>query len=100
MKVVLNGCYGGFSLSEAALKLGREMTGNPNWGKFGGFHGDLERADPALVAVVERLGDAASGDFAQLRVEDIAPGSRWRIDEYDGNECVLNADDYEWSVAT
>ena len=58
MKVVLNGCYGCFGLSDAALKLGREMTGDANWGIF---YCDGERADLTLVAVVQRLGEAANG---------------------------------------
>lgn len=60
---------------------------------------ELERDDPVLVQVVEELGDAANGDYAKLRIEEVAPGSRYRIDEYDGFESVKTADDYDWQVA-
>lgn len=65
---------------------------------FGHFH-DLSRTDPLLVEAVETLGDAASGDYASLAIREIPDGSRYRIDEYDGNESVMTPDDYEWSVA-
>ena len=60
---------------------------------------NIERSDPALVQVVEELGDAADGTHAVLRVIDISAGTRYRIDEYDGLESVMTVDDYEWSVA-
>lgn len=49
---------------------------------------DIDRADPALVQVVEELGDAASDDLAKLRIVEIPDGTDWEIDEYDGMETV------------
>lgn len=90
MKVVFNACYGGFSLSAAACqRLGLEHSGR-----------DTERDDPKLVAVVEELGEASWGDFAELAIRDIPAGSCWRIDEYDGMESVMLDSEYEWKVAT
>jgi hypothetical protein len=60
---------------------------------------NIARNDPALVQVVEELGDAASDKYARLRVREITDGERYRIDEYDGSESVMTIDDYEWSVA-
>jgi hypothetical protein len=60
---------------------------------------DIERTDPALVQVVEELGDAANGAHAKLRITDLSPGTLYRIDEYDGNESVVTQDGYDWSVA-
>jgi hypothetical protein len=60
---------------------------------------DMERDDPALVQVVEELGEAANGRCASLKVVDIEPGTQYRIEEYDGNERVeYNSDSY-WNVA-
>jgi hypothetical protein len=60
---------------------------------------DIERTDPVLVQVVEELGDAANGAFARLRIEELSPGTLYRIDEYDGNESVMTQDNYDWKVA-
>jgi len=60
---------------------------------------DIDRADPALVQVVEELGDAAGDQFAELRIEDVPAGTLYRIDEYDGRETVMTQDGYDWNVA-
>lgn len=57
---------------------------------------DIPRHDPALVQVVEELGDAASGRCAKLRIEEIPDKTQYRIDEYDGMESVETRDSYEW----
>jgi len=83
MKIILNKCYGGYGVSEAAAKLyskksGKEVTED-----------DLDtdyRTDPILIEVVEELGDAANGDYAELRVVTIPDGMDYVIDEYDGIE--------------
>jgi hypothetical protein len=61
---------------------------------------DIARNDPALVQVVEELGDAANGSCAKLRVCDLPKGTIYRIDEYDGRESVVPQDGYQWEVAT
>ena len=95
MKVIFNACYGGFSLSTAAIERYEELAKQSlDW------HGrELERDDPILVQVVEELGELANGDFAELRIYNVTSGTKWRISEYDGNECVVTPDDYEWKVA-
>lgn len=60
---------------------------------------EIPRTDPALVQVVEEMGDLASGKYGHLRIEEVPEGTRYRIDEYDGNERVMTIDDYDWSVA-
>ncbi len=94
-KVVYNDCYGGFTLSQAAVQRYRELTGillYPHCSEH-------SRHDPVLVQVVEELGIAASGRFASLSIREIPNGAKYRIDEYDGNESVMLIDEYEWVVA-
>lgn len=65
MKIVINKCYGGFSLSRAGMEyMGLERDG------FGHCR-DLPRHDPKLVECVEKLGDQASGSLAKLTVVEI-----------------------------
>lgn len=82
MKIVINKCYGGFSLSEEAYK----YLGIP-WDGYG-FKYDDKRTDPKLVECVETLGNAASGVYAQLRVVEIPDGIDWEIGDYDGVEWI------------
>lgn len=78
-KVVYNACYGGFSLSDKALKLGQSISGNPMWGDW-----DVPRHDPVLVRVVETLGKEANGEYADLRVTTVT-----------GPYCILHYNGYE-----
>ena len=135
MKIVVNRCYGGFSLSGAAIirfgelkgftpyfynlyqsdsrgdmyrnvkcarapslitgyyTVTKEYLGEKCDGKI--VHAaekirdrDIPRNDPDLVRVVEELGDAANGAFAELNVIEIPDGVNWVIAEYDGMERV------------
>jgi hypothetical protein len=92
-KIVYNACFGGFGLSQEAMDRYRELGGT--------YQGrsDLDRADPLLVQVVEELGERVNTRFSDLRITDVPAGTKYRIDEYDGNESVMTVDDYEWSVA-
>ncbi len=116
-KVVINTCFGGFSLSDEAIRMYLEIKEMPyeerkgRWDKTmfcspGGEDWDLydtvidmDRADPALVKVVENLGFVADGRSAKLKIVDIEAGTRYRIEEYDGREWIEYADDIGWSVA-
>lgn len=82
-KIVINGCYGGFSLSDCAVERLRE------WGhsNASSFH-DIQRDDPLLIQVVEELGERANGKYADLSVISIPDNIPWHIEEYDGNEWV------------
>jgi hypothetical protein len=141
-KIVYNNCFGGFSLSRAAIeeymrlkgkkvffyvsdgdfssnryrKVGDdepsrfcehalltdlgETTTNAELNKAEWFHDrEIERHDPDFVAVVEKLGVAADGSCAKLKIIEIPSGTLYRIDEYDGNESVATQDTYDWKVA-
>ena len=81
MKVVYNACFGGFDLSDKALKLYNERADVPaehSW--------HIRRDDPVLVSVIEELGIEADGNYASLEVIDIPDGYDYVVDEYDGLE--------------
>ena len=83
MKIVVNRCYGGFGLSEAAIRLLDERLPNhkSQW--------SIERTDPVLVQIVEELGSkAAGGRFSELEVVEIPDGVQWEMDDYDGIETI------------
>jgi hypothetical protein len=56
------------------------------------YDGDIERADPNLVKVVEEMGaghgTGASGQYASLKVVEIPDGTDYEIEEYDGLERI------------
>lgn len=113
MDVVINGCYGGFGLSHDAIMAYAERKGitlyadgqgesthyytvpvaiykgadRPEDGWYFSSH-DVARDDTDLVAVVQALGESASGTYAQLRVVEIPDGIDYTIDEYDGIEHI------------
>lgn len=112
VKIVYNDCYGGFDLSTEgkiyfAQLAGLEIKVEPHsilvdqvW--LNGLYFQpwlLSRTDPRLVKTVEDLGPKADGSYARLRIREVPAGSRYRIEDYDGLETVMLADEYEWSVA-
>lgn len=46
------------------------------------------RTDKDLVDVVEKMGEAANGWAAKLRIVDVPDDIQWEIDDYDGIETV------------
>ena len=52
---------------------------------------DVARNDPALVQVVQELGEKANGDYAKLVVVEIPDDVQWEIDEYDGMERIAES---------
>lgn len=82
MKIVINKCYGGYSLSREAY----EFLGL-TWDDCG-YEFSEDRSNPKLVECVETLGENANGDFAELRVVEIPDDVDWEIEDYDGIEWV------------
>ena len=78
MKVVINRCYGGFGLSEKAMKF---LGVGSEWP-------DIARNDPKLVECVEKLGEEANDTYAELKVVEIPDDVNWKSGEYDGLEWV------------
>lgn len=106
-KIVVNRCWGGFGLSDAALLMiadlkGVELEQRTTKGHYGSefkdwyikgtdtFYGDsqFERDDPDLIQVVEELGEEADGEDARLEIVEIPDDVEWTIDNYDGRESV------------
>jgi len=113
MKVVINRCHGGFGLSNEAFEILLASKGiafeiqnrdigfgrNENVYYEAGHLNDDDyylwdidfcgdRSDPALVAVVELLGEKANGWASDLKVVEIPDDVEWFIGEYDGMEWV------------
>ena len=107
MKVVLNKCFGGFSVTEEVLKelklsckgygylnndvpveriiLIRNETfnidDNRNWEAY--------RAHPDLIKAIEKIGvENAGGACAELEIIEIPDGIEWYISDYDGIETL------------
>lgn len=74
----------------ATKDLGKTTTKWPNT-KDNFYYGNLERTDPDLVAVVEKLRDKANGWAANLVVVDIPDGAQYTIEDYDGIESIHEA---------
>jgi hypothetical protein len=119
-KIAYNACYGGFSLSEAAIERYLALTNQLFWKEKTGYQStiyylsspetaeddrqyfndhSLSRDDQTLIQVIEELGEAANGSFAKLTIKDLPPGTRYRIQEYDGSEWIETEADIEWLIA-
>ena len=84
MKIAINKCYGGFSLSEKAY----EFLGL-KWDGYGFDYNDYDkRTDPKLIECIEELGVEANGFYAKLKIIEIPDDVNWEIKEYDGVEWV------------
>lgn len=86
-KIVINCDYGGFGLSEQAQARYLELAGVP----LADFRWDIQRDCVHLVQVVQELGLAANGKYADLKVVEIPSDVEWTIMEYDGCEWVAEA---------
>ena len=82
MKVVINKCFGGFSVSRKVY----EEMGVP-WDGYG-YDFNNERTNEALIKVVEGLGKDANGSCAKLKIIEVPDGVEFEIDDYDGMESV------------
>jgi hypothetical protein len=109
MKVVINSCFGGFGLSDAAFeellnrkgvaweKVKDEYDRNVYY-KAGYLEEDdhylscfeftENRADPDLVAVVEQFGKDVNTPYSSIKIVDIPDDVEWIVEEYDGLEHV------------
>lgn len=86
IEVVINSCYGGFGLSEEALKyMGIPYKVN----KYGLLeYEEPKRTDERLIKCVKELGKKACAEYSELRVIKIPNNIEWSIESYDGDEWV------------
>ena len=105
IKLVINSDFGGFGLSDEAI---REYFRRKNWNlveKVSNYDQilfyrdfvsndtcfwaiDLERNDTDLVAIVEQMGDSAGSKFSSLKIVEIPENVEWELCEYDGREWI------------
>ena len=109
MKVVINGCYGGFSLSDKALEKlmdlkgitwekGKDTFGIQSYFKAGHIGDDQyyiwyrdfidDRSDPELIQVIEELGREANGQFSELKIIEIPDDIEFDVFERGGSEWI------------
>jgi len=88
VEVMYNACYGGFGFSELAAEEYRMV--NPEKKYSSRSLADIDRADPAMVDIVKRLGKGASGQCGDIRIAEVPLkyAQHYRIGEYDGYERV------------
>jgi hypothetical protein len=87
IKIVINTCFGGFGLSDEAVKLYKKLSKkkfSKDW--YPPF--DIKRDDPILVQVIQELGEKANGEYAELKIVSVPNGTNWEVTEYDGSETV------------
>lgn len=88
MKIVLNKCYGGFSLSEEqALAYGIDESELYDRGDSKVYYGEMERTDPKLIEVVEQ--GFENSWSSELVVVEIPDNAYYQIEEYDGLEHII-----------
>ena len=93
MKLIINTCYGGFSLSEKA----KNYCG---YNDITGFDFDKVRINPKLIEFIQKEGwEVASGQYAHLTIVTIPKGTKYYIDDYDGFESIITENDIDWQIA-
>jgi hypothetical protein len=114
-KVVVNNCYGGYSLSKEAVQRYCELKGynliiddskkEIGWPYyyldsisdttyFNEY--DIPRDCETLVKVVDELGEKANGECAELRIAEVPDDIDWYIHEYDGIESIYESHRRSW----
>jgi hypothetical protein len=110
MKVVINRCFGGFGLSQEALRELQELDDKlvtTHWEVEYGHSDEVPpmealwlvedegchtfRANLNLVEVVEKLGTLANGGHSDLKIVEIPDDVDYEICEHDGDEWVAEA---------
>ena len=76
------------SRSWADMPIEKRQEFNRRYSEQTLYDREIKRDDPALVQVVEELGEKANDQFAELKIVDIPDGVNWEVEEYDGNEWI------------
>ena len=95
-RIVINRCYGGFGLSNLAVKRYRELAWIPEEELFWTY--DIPRDSAILLQVIDELGlEKASGPHAELKVIEVPEGVKWHIADFDGMEHIAE-DHRQWGL--
>lgn len=91
ISILYNGCYGGFGISEDALKMYniKQKEMNPEFESITcGYL--LSRHDPILVEIYHELGEKFNSKYSNIKIESIQDKyiEFYIIEEYDGLENV------------
>lgn len=88
MMVLINGCYGGYSVSQYALEEYNKETGK-SFDHYDEYSNDF-RTDQIMCRIVEKLGTSANGMSAELCIYSINKKYEHyiKISEYDGRESI------------
>ena len=98
MKMILNSCYGGFSiagpLKEWEDQKNAGLDPDTDWEKWYSLEDCQNRMNPEAIAILEEYGaEACSGVYADLEVVEIPDTvTDWEINYYDGVESVIYVD--------
>lgn len=86
MKIAICAQHGGFSLSEAVRE---ELESAGCAEEFKGYRVHDQRADPRLIAAIEKVGlERAGGGHCTMAIVEIPDDVEWYIHEWDGLETV------------
>lgn len=94
MEIVINKCFGGFSVSKIIFdKFGLKWDGCGflSNGDFGITDDNPEkyRSNPRLIKAIKEVGcEKASGNVADLEIKEIPDGTDFTIEDYDGMESI------------
>ena len=81
-----------FAMSMDERTAYNKATSEQTW-----YYMNVDRHDPALIQVVEELGEKANGAHADLQIEEV--DGLYKIEEYDGNETVVTPGGCDWQYA-
>jgi hypothetical protein len=85
MKVLISTCHGGFGFSDKFVEHIKELRGEYELNDW-----DLERDDQEVIEEAIKFGlKNAEGMFASFRIEEVADGLSYYIDDYDGKESII-----------
>lgn len=110
-EIIINGTYGGFSLSRKATERLAELGFEPAAKylqeykedcsyefSYYPYYSELPRHHPLLVQVVKELGSAvAGGKYSNFTIECI-DSDLYYIKDYDGSETIMTPENTEWIV--
>jgi hypothetical protein len=91
--IFYNDEYGGFRWPKPVIEKYKEITGKElyPWGRD-----DKERSDPLLVKLMFEVGKE---HWETVDVREVPDGTRYYIEEYDGNENVVTKSERKWATA-